>query len=70
MISNSNILCTILFFHKVFDGEFVVKLTLAFSRLEVELKKCLLSSKDCEKDNDLSSFYVYFLNNSYESVMY
>lgn len=58
-------------FHcKVFDGEFVVKLTLAFSRLDIEFKKCLLSFKDSEKDNDSSSSYVYFLNNAYESVMY
>ncbi|VVC34305.1 Hypothetical protein CINCED_3A011770 [Cinara cedri] len=50
----------------VFDGEFVVKLTLAFSKLEVEFKKCLISSKESERDNGSSS-YVYFLNNDFES---
>lgn len=55
-------------FFKVFDGEFVVKLTLAFSRLEIEYKKCLISCKDSNGDNGSSS-YVYFLNNAYESVM-
>lgn len=59
-----------LFLYKVFDGEFVVKLTLAFSKLEIELKKCLISSKDSERDNDSSSCYVYFLNNAYETVIY
>ncbi|XP_050419920.1 diacylglycerol kinase eta isoform X2 [Adelges cooleyi] len=49
----------------VFDGEFVIKLTLAFSRLEMELKKCLISSKDSE--NDSTSSYVYFLSDLYES---
>jgi len=51
----------------VFDGEFVVKLTLAFSRLENEFKKCLISCKDSDSDNESSSSYVYFLNNAYES---
>jgi hypothetical protein len=62
----------IIFFYvfKVFDGKFVVKLSLAFSRLEIEFKKCLISSKDSEGDYDSSSCYVYFLNNTYESVIY
>ncbi|KAF0760760.1 diacylglycerol kinase eta-like [Aphis craccivora] len=51
----------------VFDGKFVVKLSLAFNRLEIEFKKCLISSKDSEGDYDSSSCYVYFLNNTYES---
>lgn len=58
------------FLFKVFDGEFVVKLSLAFSKLENEFKKCLISSKDSEGDNDLSSCYVYFLNNTHETVIY
>lgn len=70
-----NVLLLIFFFfyiymYKVFDGKFVVKLSLAFNRLEIEFKKCLISSKDSEEDYDSSSCYVYFLNNTYESVIY
>lgn len=42
---------------------------MAFSRLEVEIKKCLISPKDSVRDNSLSSSYVYFLNNVFESVI-
>ncbi|XP_050541600.1 diacylglycerol kinase eta-like isoform X2 [Daktulosphaira vitifoliae] len=49
----------------VFGGELVIKLTLAFSQLEEEFKKCLISSKD--SDNYSTSAYVYFMSNSYES---